>query len=69
MFNNGGPVVEMKNGFAHKSNLMLMQEIRNIGFNGALGGNPGVASAMALVLGLIMVTVSVIQVRMMQKEG
>lgn len=67
MFNNGGPVIEMKNGFAHQSNLMLMQTIRNIGFNGSLGGNPGIASAMALILGMIMVCVSIVQAKIMQK--
>lgn len=68
MFNNGGPVVGIENGFAHQSNLMLMQIIRNIGFNGSLGGNPGIASAMALFLGIIMVFVSLFQAKMMQRE-
>ena len=67
MFNNGGPIIDMANGYAHQSNLMLMQVIRDVGFKGSFGSNPGIASAMALVLGAIMVTVSIMQVRMMRK--
>lgn len=69
LFNKGGPVVEIVNGFTRNSNMMMMQYIRDIGFQGAYGSNPGIASAMALILGSIMVVVSIIQVRMMQKKG
>lgn len=69
MFNKGGAVVETVNGFAHQSNIMLMQIIRDTGFGGSYSSNPGIASAMALILGAIMTVVSIFQVRMMQKEG
>lgn len=69
MFNKGGPVVEMVNGFTRNSNMMMMQYIRDTGFQGAYGSNPGIASAMALILGAVMVVVSLIQVRIMQRNG
>ena len=69
MFNNGGPVVDTVNGFARTSNIMLMQIIRDTGFKGSYGSNPGIASAMALLLGIIMVIVSIIQVCAMQKNS
>jgi multiple sugar transport system permease protein len=69
MFNKGGPVVEIVNGYARNSNMMLMQYIKDAGFQGAYGSNPGIASAMALVLGCIMVVVSLIQVHLMQKNS
>lgn len=68
MFNKGGPVVEIVNGFTRNSNMMMMQYIRDTGFQGAYGSNPGIASAMALILGAVMVAVSMIQVRIMQKN-
>lgn len=68
MFNKGGPVVEIVNGFTRNSNMMMMQYIRDTGFQGAYGSNPGIASAMALILGAVMVVVSMIQVRIMQKN-
>ncbi len=69
MFNNGGPVIENVNGYAHQSNIMLMQIIKDTGFNGTTSSNAGVAAAMSLILGIIMVIVSIVQVRLMQKEG
>ena len=69
MFNKGGPVVEIVNGFTRNSNMMMMQYIRDTGFQGAYGSNPGMASAMALILGIVMVAVSLIQVRIMQRNG
>ncbi len=68
MFNDGGVIVEVVNGFARKSNMMLMQYIKDIGF-GNFSSLPGMASAMALILGLIIVSVSVIQIRMMRENS
>jgi multiple sugar transport system permease protein len=68
MFNNGGIITETVNGFTRKSNMMLMQYIKDLGF-GNYGSNPGVASAMALILGVVIVAVSMIQIRMMRENS
>ena len=68
MFNNGGIIVETVNGFTRKSNMMLMQYIKDLGF-GNYGANPGVASAMSLALGLIIVLVSMVQIRLMRENS
>lgn len=68
MFNNGGIIVETVNGFTRKSNMMLMQYIKDLGF-GNYGANPGVASAMSLALGLIIVAVSMVQINLMKENS
>ena len=68
MFNGGGIIIETVNGFTHKSNLMLMQYIKQLGF-GNYGANPGMASALSLLLGIIIVSVSMIQIKMMRKNS
>lgn len=69
MFNNGGPIIGMTNSYAHQSNLMLMQIIRDVGFKGSFGSNPGIASAMSLILGGLIVVISIIQVRLMHENA
>ena len=68
MFNGGGIIIETINGFTHKSNLMLMQYIKQLGF-GNYGANPGMASALSLLLGIIIVSVSMIQIKMMRENS
>lgn len=66
MFNGGGPTLEVVNGVNHQSNKMLMQYIAESGF-GSSGVNAGVASSMALILGLIIFAVSMLQFRAMRR--
>ena len=68
MFNDGGIIVETVNGFTRKSNMMLMQYIKDIGF-GNFSSLPGMASAMSLILGVIIVAVSMIQIRLMRENA
>ena len=42
-----------------------MQYIKQLGF-GNYGANPGMASALSLLLGIIIVSVSMIQIKMMR---
>lgn len=65
MFNGGGPTLEVINGVNHQSNKMIMQYIAESGF-GSSGVNAGIASAMALILGIIIFLVSLIQFRAMR---
>jgi multiple sugar transport system permease protein len=60
MFNGGGPVTGVINGFDRRSNYVLLMYIFELGF-GRAGGDPGMASAMALVLGVVIIIVSTIQ--------
>jgi len=68
MFNDGGIIIETVNGFTHKSNLMLMQSIKSLGFD-SFGANPGMASAMSLILGVIIVAVSLVQIHLMKENS
>ncbi|MBR5561499.1 MAG: sugar ABC transporter permease [Clostridia bacterium] len=68
MFNDGGIIIETVNGFTHKSNLMLMQSIKSLGFD-SFGANPGMASAMSLILGIIIVAVSLVQIHLMKENS
>ncbi len=68
MFNGGGPVTAVINGFDKKSNNVLLMYIFELGF-GKAGGDPGMASAMALVLGSVILLVSVIQFRLMRANA
>ena len=65
MFNGGGPTLEMVNGFDKRSNFVLLMYIFDLGF-GRAGGDPGMASAMALVLGSVILLVSIVQFRLMR---
>lgn len=66
MFNNGGPTLEVINGVNHQSNKMIMQYIAESGF-GSSGVNAGIASSMALILGVIIFLVSMLQFRAMRR--
>lgn len=68
MFNAGGPTLEVVNGTAHQSNMMMMQYIASNGF-GSSGVNAGIASAMALVLGMVIFIISLIQFRVMRRNA
>lgn len=68
MFNNGGATLEVVNGVNHQSNMMIMQYIANSGF-GSSGVNAGIASAMSLLLGLVIFAVSIIQFRVMRRNN
>jgi multiple sugar transport system permease protein len=68
MFNNGGATIEVVNGFHRQSNKMIMQYITESGF-GSSGVNASVASAMALILGVIIFSVSLIQFRAMRRNN
>lgn len=68
MFNKGGVTVEMVNGYNHLSNQMMMQYIAQNGF-GKTGVNAGMASAMAMVLGLVIFAVSLVQFKVMQSNA
>lgn len=68
MFNKGGNTVRMVNGFAETANTVLMQYIRDLGFGNA-STNPGMASAMALILGMIIIVFSMMQIRLMQQNS
>lgn len=68
MFNKGGITIEVVNGFARPANKMLLQSIMENGF-GSSGVNAGIASSMALILGLIMFCISLIQFRIMRKNA
>lgn len=68
MFNGGGPVMAMVNGFPRKSNMMMLQYIADSGF-GSSGVNAGIASGMALILGLLIFAVSLIQFRVMRRNA
>lgn len=68
MFNGGGPVTAVINGFDQKSNNVLLMYIFDLGF-GRAGGDPGMASAMALVLGLVILVISIIQFRILRANA
>lgn len=68
MFNSGGPTIEMVNGYTHLSNKMMMQYIAENGF-GKSGVNAGMASAMALTLGLVIFLVSILQFKAMRANA
>ncbi len=68
MFNGGGPTTAVINGFDKRSNYVLLMYIFELGF-GRAGGNPGMASAMAQVLGLVILTVSIIQFRVLRANA
>lgn len=68
MFNKGGITLEVVNGIPHPANKMLLQYIMENGF-GQLGVNAGISSAMALVLGLIMFAVSLLQFKAMRRDA
>jgi len=68
MFNQGGPVVEMVNGYPRQSNMMLLQYVTEHGFEAGQASNIGIASAMALCLGVLMFIVSIIQFKMMRRN-
>lgn len=68
MFNLGGPVASVVNGFDNKSNNMLLMYIYDHGF-GRAGGDPGMASAMALVLGAVILAVSALQFKLMRANA
>lgn len=48
--------------------MMLMQCIKQLGF-GNYGANPGMASALSLLLGIIIIAVSMIQIRLMRENS
>lgn len=64
----GGPTVAMVNGFDKRSYYVMLMYIFDLGF-GRAGGDPGMASAMALVLGLVILAVSVIQFRVLRANA
>jgi multiple sugar transport system permease protein len=68
MFNNGGPTIEMVNGINHLSNKMILQYIAENGF-GTSGVNAGMASAMALTLGVVIFAISLLQFKVMRKNA
>lgn len=68
MFNKGGATLEVVSGVNRQANKMIMQYIAESGF-GSSGVNAGVASAMALMLGVIIFLVSMIQFRAMRRGG
>lgn len=68
MFNKGGVILEVVNGYPHPANKMLLQYIMENGF-GSMGVNAGISSAMALVLGILMFAVSLIQFKMMRRNA
>jgi len=68
MFNDGGPVISVVNGFDNKSNYVLLMYIFQLGF-GRAGGDPGMASAMALILGAVILAVSVVQFQLMRANA
>ncbi|MFW5841964.1 MAG: carbohydrate ABC transporter permease [Bacillota bacterium] len=55
-------------GGPEESTTVLMMYIRNIAFGGGRP-NPGIATAMAVVLGFIMIVISIIQVRIIRRMG
>lgn len=55
-------------GGPEESTTVLMMYIRNIAFGGGRP-NPGIATAMTVILGLIMITISIIQVRIIRRMG
>jgi len=55
-------------GGPEQSTTVLLMYIRNIAFTGARP-NPGIATAMAVILGLIMMIISVIQVKLIKRLG
>lgn len=68
MFNGGGPATAVVNGFDQRSNYVLLMYIFDLGF-GRAGGDPGMASAMSLVLGLVILLVSIIQFRVLKANA
>lgn len=68
MFNKGGVTIEVINGITRPANKMLLQYVMETGF-GSIGVNAGIASVMALVLGVIMFTVSLVQFKLMRRNG
>lgn len=67
MFNDGGQTIAVVNGVNRESNAMIMQYIGRSGFNAA-GSNVGIASAMALTVGIMMFAISIIQFRMIRRD-
>ncbi len=68
MFNvdgKGGPIVAMVNGFERRSTKPMLMYIFAMGF-GASGSDPGMAAAMALVMGVVVFAVSFVQFRLMR---
>lgn len=68
MFNNGGPTTAIINGFDQRSNSMLMMYIYDLGF-GKSSSDPGMASAMALVLGFVILIVSLLQYQVLRTKA
>lgn len=68
MFNKGGITVEMINGYNRLSNKMILQYVAENGF-GKAGVNAGMASAMALMLGIVIFAISLIQFKLMQARA
>lgn len=68
MFNGGGPTLEVINGVNRQSNKMIMQYIAESGF-GSSGVNAGIASAMSLLLGIIIFAVSLFQFKAMRRNS
>jgi multiple sugar transport system permease protein len=55
-------------GGPQQSTTVLMMYIRNIAFGGGRP-NPGIATAMAVVLGIIMIIISIVQTRIIKRMG
>lgn len=68
MFNKGGPSIEVVSGVNRQANKMIMQYIAESGF-GSAGVNAGIASAMAILLGIIIFAVSLAQFRAMRENN
>ena len=68
MFNKGGVITEVVNGVPRHANKMIIQYIMENGF-GRLGVNAGIPSAMALLLGLLIFTVSLLQFKAMRRNA
>ena len=68
MFNGGGPTTAVINGYDKRSNYVLLMYIFDLGF-GRAGGDPGMASAMALVLGVVILVISIIQFRVLRANS
>lgn len=62
LLTNGGPVVD-----GDFTTTVLMMRIRSIGMGA--NANPGVASAMSVCMGIIMVAISIVQSRLSKRKG
>lgn len=62
LLTNGGPVID-----GNFTTTVLMMRIRSIGMGA--NANPGVASAMSVCMGIIMIAISIVQNRLSKRKG